>query len=119
MNRPPEGNALSRRVPLGLLTLALAVLAGLTSVRPSEAHPDVYAVLPGDTQVLSYHVGDVDGDARDELAVLYRSAQRTALALFRGEAGHWRLWWEDGGDLQREDGLQVDSVDFVDTNRDG
>jgi hypothetical protein len=40
----------------------------------SFANPDVYDVLPADIRILQYSLADFDGDAREELAILYTTA---------------------------------------------
>ena len=83
------------------------------------ANPDVYSVLPEDTRVLQFGLGDLDGSEGEELAVLFTTGEETRLTLFKGEAGHWVLWWQDGGLLPGEDGILPRSLEIADTNGDG
>ena len=82
------------------------------------ANPDVYNVLPADTRVLQYTLADFDGDASEELAILYSTADETRLTLFRGDSGHWSRWWDDNGAIDREDGITIRSLETVDINGD-
>ncbi len=93
----------------------------LSSIIPavSFANPDVYSVLPADTRILQYSLADFDGDAREELAVLYQTADETRVTLFREDSGRWSRWWDDNGAINRQDGNALRSLETVDTNGDG
>jgi hypothetical protein len=97
-----------------LIAVLLLILPAL-----SAANPDVYKVLPGDTRILQYNLADFDGDAREELAVLYTTAKETRLTLFRGDSGRWTRWWDDRGGISLPDGGAPRSLETVDTNGDG
>jgi len=101
-----------------ILFLLLAVLACCVPA-VSFANPDVYRVLPPDTRILQYSLADFDGDARGELAVLYKTADETRLTLFKDDSGHWKRWWDDNGILDREEGDPPRSLEAVDVNGDG
>ncbi len=98
--------------------LLVAVLSGIIPAAPS-ANPDVYSVLPADTRILQYSLADFDGDAREELAVLYQTADETRVTLFREDSGRWSRWWDDNGAINRQDGNAPRSLETVDTNGDG
>ena len=83
------------------------------------ANSDVYAVLPADTRILQYSLADFDGDAREELAVLYTTSDETRLTVFREDSGHWARWWDDNGTLNGQAGTAPRSLETVDTNGDG
>ena len=85
----------------------------------SSANPDVYSILPADTQVLQFSIADFNGDGREELAVLYTTENETHLTLFRGDSGHWVRWWNDNGAIYLKDGSAPRSLETVDTNGDG
>jgi len=97
------------------------LLTGILWLLPavSLANPDVYSVLPADTRILQYSLADFDGDAREELAVLYTASSETRLTLFRENSGHWARWWDDNGAIHRLDGNEPRSFEAVDTNGDG
>ena len=100
--------------------MAFLLAAALISAVPSLsfANPDVYSVLPADTRVLQFTLADLDGDSRQELAVLYTAANETRLTLFREESGRWSRWWDDNGDIYLKDGTLPRSLEAVDTNGD-
>ncbi|MCK5351182.1 VCBS repeat-containing protein [bacterium] len=98
--------------------LLFVVLSGVLPA-VSSANPDVYSVLPADTRILQYSLADFDGDAREELAVLYQTADETRLTLFREDSGRWSRWWDDNGAINRQDGNALRSLETVDTNGDG
>jgi len=98
--------------------LFVVVLSGILPAA-SSANPDVYSVLPADTRILQYSLADFDGDDREELAVLYQTADETRLTLFREDSGHWSRWWDDNGAINRQDGNAPRSLETVDTNGDG
>ena len=98
--------------------LLFIVLSGVLPA-VSSANPDVYSVLPADTRILQYSLADFDGDAREELAVLYQTADETRLTLFREDSGRWSRWWDDNGAINRQDGNALRSLETVDTNGDG
>ena len=82
------------------------------------ANPDVYRILPADTRVLQYTLADLDGDSRQELAVLYTTADDTRLTLFREESGRWSRWWDDNGAIYLKDGTLPRFLEAADTNGD-
>jgi hypothetical protein len=86
---------------------------------PAWADPDVYASLPDDTRVIQYDTGDLDGDSREELAVLFTSGENVRLALFRAHSGYWSPWWRDKDLISKKNGSTVHSVELADTNGDG
>ncbi len=98
----------------GVSTLLLFLTAA-----PAPADPDVYAALPPGIRVLQYDVGDVTGDHRKELAVLYTSDGSTSLALFRAQSGRWSKWADGDNSLKRDDGATARSMELTDTNGDG
>ena len=98
--------------------LLFIVLSGVLPA-VSSATPDVYSVLPADTRILQYSLADFDGDAREELAVLYQTADETRVTLFREDSGRWSRWWDDNGAINRQDGNALRSLETVDTNGDG
>jgi len=98
--------------------LLFVVLSGVLPA-VSSANPDVYSVLPADTRILQYSLADFDGDAREELAVLYQTADETRVTLFREDSGRWSRWWDDNGAINRQDGNALRSLETVDTNGDG
>jgi hypothetical protein len=95
-------------------SFALPLLAS-----PALANPDVYAALPTGIRVLQYGLGDVDGDSRKELAVLYTSEGSGQLALFKADAGRWVKWSDGSNSIKREDGAMARSMEITDTNGDG
>jgi len=101
-----------------VLFLLAAVLAGILPAA-SYANPDVYSVLPEDTRILQYSLADFDGDARQELAVLYTTADETRLTIFRGDSGHWSRWWDDNGVIKGQNGSTPGTMETVDLNGDG
>lgn len=104
------------------MVLALILFSsGIGATHPEFvlANPDVYSVLPADTRVLQYTLADFDGDAVEELAILYTTADETRLTLFRGDSGHWSRWWDANGAIDREDGSVIRSLETVDINGDG
>ena len=104
-------------ITLPILLFAILLISLLPAV--SSANPDVYDVLPDDTRILQYSLADFDGDSREELAVLYTTADKTRLTLFRGDSGRWSRWWDDGGGISLQDGSAPRSLETVDTNGDG
>jgi len=102
-------------------TVLFLLLTVLSCILPaaSSANPDVYDVLPGDTRILQYNLADFDGDAREELAVLYTTSNETRLTLFRGDSGRWSRWWDDHGGISHQDGSAPRSLETRDTNGDG
>ena len=110
----------SRSLSPGTLCFVLSFLF-LWSLLASgaSANPDVYDVLPDDTRVLQYCLGDLDGDSKDELAVLYTTGDETRITLFRADGGHWSRWWDDNGSATMKDGIAPGSMEAVDTNGDG
>jgi hypothetical protein len=109
-------------VPLlstGNLMVILSILALMLAL-PSVArsNPDVYGVLPADTRVLQFAMADLDGDAREELAVLYTTGDETRLTLFREETGRWSRWWDDNGTIAMKDGSTPKSLEITDINGD-
>jgi hypothetical protein len=101
-----------------IIILFLVILSAALPAA-SFANPDVYNVLPADTRILQYSLADFDGDSREELAVLYTTADETRLTLFRVESGRWSRWWDDNGAINRQDGDAPRSLETVDTNGDG
>jgi hypothetical protein len=101
-----------------IMLLLILVLAGILPA-VSSANPDVYGVLPADIRVLQFSLADFDGDTREELAVLYTTADETRLTLFREDSGHWSRWWDDNGAINGQDGSAPRSLETVDTNGDG
>ena len=101
-----------------IIFLLFIVLSGVLPV-VSSANPDVYSVLPADTRILQYSLADFDGDAREELAVLYQTADETRVTLFREDSGRWSRWWDDNGAINSQDGNAPRSLETVDTNGDG
>jgi hypothetical protein len=99
---------------LAAISFALSLLAS-----PAFANPDVYAALPSGIRVLQYGLGDVDGDSRKELAVLYTSEGAGQLALFKADAGRWVKWSDGSNSIKREDGAMARSMEITDTNGDG
>lgn len=99
-----------------LFSAILALLAFSAQVR---ANPDVYAVLPEDTRVVQYGMGDLDGDLTEELAVLYTSGGAASLALFKADSGHWSLLLTDSALLTGTEGASPSSVEIADVNGDG
>jgi hypothetical protein len=97
----------------------LGLIYLLVSADQLRANPDVYAVLPADTRVIQYGLGDPDGDSKEELAVLFVSDGAANLTLFKAESGHWTRWWTDGGLLSGISGASPSSVELVDVNGDG
>jgi len=99
----------------------ILLLTALSCILPSasSANPDVYDALPGDTRILQYNLADFDGDAREELAVLYTTSDETRLTLFRGDSGRWSRWWDDNGGITHQDGSAPRSMEIRDTNGDG
>jgi hypothetical protein len=83
------------------------------------ANQDVYASLPADTRVIQYDMGDIDGDSREELAVLYLSQSRIRLALFRVQAGRWSRWGKDIDPSGEKAGAIPRSIEIYDSNGDG
>ena len=101
-----------------IIFLFLVILSAVLPAA-SFANPDVYNVLPEDTRILQYSLADFDGDSREELAVLYTTADETRLTLFKGESGRWSRWWDDNGAINGQDGDAPRSLETVDTNGDG
>jgi hypothetical protein len=101
-----------------VIVLLLTVLPCILPAA-SSANPDVYNVLPDDTRVLQFSLADFDGDSKEELAVLYTTADKTRLTLFRGDSGRWSRWWDDNGGISLQDGSAPRSLETVDTNGDG
>lgn len=104
--------------------MVLALILFSSGIGPSHpefvlADSDVYNVLPADTRVLQYDLADFDGDAVEELAILYTTADETRLTLFRGDSGHWSRWWDDNGAIDREDESTIRSLETGDINGDG
>lgn len=101
--------------------MMLLLILTLVPVLPSAsyANPDVYSVLPADTRVLTFGLADLDGDKRQELAVLYTTADDTHLTLFREESGRWARWWDDKGIITMKDASTPRSLEAADTNGDG
>ena len=108
-------------IPTAKGLIIIPLIAVLSCILPaaSFANPDVYNVLPDDTRVLQFSLADFDGDSREELAVLYTTADETHLTLFRGDSGRWSRWWDDNGGISLEDGSAPKSLETVDTNGDG
>lgn len=115
---PGSACILIRPVRSSMVFLLIAVLLFILPAA-SSANPDVYSVLPSDTRILQYSLADFDGDTREELAVLYTTADETRLTLFREKAGHWSRWWDDNGVMNRQDGNAPRSLETVDINGDG
>lgn len=97
----------------------LSILVLAATSEQVWANPDVYASLPDDTRVIQYDTGDLDGDLREELAVLFTSREKVRLALFSAPSGYWSLWWENTDLIDRERGTTAHSVELADTNGDG
>ncbi len=116
-----NGNTDFDPIQPGKTMIIFLLVAFLSSILPaaSLANPDVYGVLPADTRILQYSLADFDGDAREELAVLYTTADETRLTLFREDSGRWSRWWDDNGAINRQDGNAPRSLETVDTNGDG
>jgi len=104
-------------VPLIFFLLTFPVLDWMTG--SAMANPDVYASLPSDTRVIQYGLGDLDGDSREELAVLYSSRGLTRLALFESRSGRWSRWGKDIGPAAEKNGAAARSVELLDINGDG
>ena len=107
------------RSPRAMIILLFSVILSAFIPLTCFANPDVYDVLPADIRILQYSLADFDGDAREELAILYTTADETRLTLFRGDSGHWSRWWDDNGAISRQDGDAPRSLETVDTNGDG
>ncbi|MDF1536373.1 MAG: hypothetical protein P1S46_07715 [bacterium] len=105
----------------GRFHLLAAVCSSLMlfAADPAIADPDVYAALPPGIRVLQYGLGDMDGDHRKELAVLYSSDDAVRLALFRADSGRWSKWSDGSTPLEREDRARACSMELSDTNGDG
>jgi hypothetical protein len=108
-----------RRSAARLAALIISITWVLLLPCSSYANPDVYSVLPADTRVLTFSLADLDGDAQQELAVLYTTADETRLTLFKGKSGRWARWWDDNGAITMKDGNTPRSLETVDTNADG
>ena len=104
------------RLSLCLITGSVALLSWAGYL---QADPDVYSVLPPDTRIVQYAVGDVDGDEREELAVLYTSGPTADIALFKAVSGRWSLWWEAEALMPGMANATPSLVELVDVNRDG
>jgi hypothetical protein len=83
------------------------------------ANADVYKALPADTRVVSYSLGDHDGDGQEELAVLYSSDGGIHLTLFKPDSGHWSKWSDVKGPYVLKDGTWPRSMESADANGDG
>ncbi len=114
---PSPGRSCQLGAAVSLLLFIFTTLIALPG--SALADPDVYAALPPDISVLQYDLGDINGDHRKELAVLYTSDGSTRLALFRAESGHWSKWTDGNSSLEREDGATARSILLTDTNGDG
>lgn len=100
--------------------LSLAVCSLLVVVpAPAPANPDVYAALPAGIRVLQYGLGDMDGDQRKELAVLYTKEGASRLALFRPEAGRWSKVTDGTAALKMKEEATPRFMEIADTNGDG
>jgi hypothetical protein len=109
---------LIRLIRTVIISLVFVVLSAVLPAA-SFANPDVYNVLPADTRILQYSLADFDGDAREELAIFYTTADETRLTLFREDSGRWSRWWDDNGAINGQDGKAPRSLETVDTNGDG
>ena len=107
----------SHVIPLTFFLVTFPILTGMAG--SAKANPDVYASLPVDTRVIQYGLGDLDGDSREELAVLFSSRGLTQLALFKARSGHWSRWGNDIGPVAGKNGAAARSVELRDTNGDG
>jgi hypothetical protein len=105
----------------GRIMITFLLVVVLSGVLPasSSANPDVYSALPADTRILQYSLADFDGDTREELAILYTTADETRLTLFREDSGRWSRWWDDNGTINGQGGKTPQSMETVDTNGDG
>ena len=115
---PGHSCIIIRPIRNSMVFLFIAILS-LVLPTASSANPDVYSVLPADIRILQHSLADFDGDAREELAILYTTSDETRLTIFRGDSGHWTRWWDDNGRINLKDGSAPLSLETVDTNGDG
>jgi hypothetical protein len=106
-----------RAVLIALFSLTFPFLVSIAA--SAHADSDVYAVLPEDTRVIQYGLGDLDGDSREELAVLFSSGSGIHLSLFKARSGHWSSWGTVAGPPIGMDGAEARSMELLDTNGNG
>jgi len=98
--------------------MALSLFLFIYQAGECGANDAVYSALPEDIEVLSYKLGDIDGDSRDELGVLYRSGDRINLALFSAPSENWTLLFELGKYDSFFQGEPIYSFEMADTDGD-
>ena len=115
------GHFKSTPFPTARAGFFLLIFGALSGILPAHtiANSDVYRVLPADTRILQYSLADFDGDAREELAVLYTTSDETRLTVFKEDSGRWTRWWDDNGTISGKAGIAPRSLETVDTNGDG